>query len=77
MSRGDDAGLDEYFAQNGVSVIEWGSLVEDVLPDNRLKISMCGTDEIRTIEVIFPDDRINDLEHLKEDISGNTLITEI
>ena len=79
LTDGDDfldAGLDEYFAQKGVSVIEWGSLVENILPDDRICIFMRGTDETRAIEIAFPDARGKDLHHLQKDISDNTYITE-
>ena len=29
-----DSGLDEYFDQKGVSVLEWGKIVADVLPED-------------------------------------------
>src|SRR5665647_2061189 len=57
-----DSGLDEYFDQKGVSVLEWGKLVADVLPDDILRISMQGTDEVRTIDIIFPEVRRTELD---------------
>lgn len=78
LATGDDfldSGLDEYFDQNGVSVLEWGKLVADVLPDDVLRISMHGTDEIRKIEIVFPDIRRTELELLHKDLNGDLQIT--
>jgi tRNA threonylcarbamoyladenosine biosynthesis protein TsaE len=34
----EDLGLDEYFYGNGVTLVEWASLIEDLLPERRLAI---------------------------------------
>ncbi len=34
------AGLDEYFDMDGVCVIEWGNLIDDILPDRTLSIQL-------------------------------------
>lgn len=34
----DDLGLDDYLYGDGVTLIEWGSLIEDLLPQERLSI---------------------------------------
>ena len=34
----DELGLDEYFYGNGVTIVEWASLIEELLPPNRLSI---------------------------------------
>lgn len=34
----DDLGLEEYFEGDGLSVIEWGTLLEDNLPDDYLEL---------------------------------------
>ena len=70
-----DSGLDEYFDQKGVSVLEWGKLVADVLPDDILRISMQGTDEVRTIEIVFPEVRRTELDLLEKDLAGDLRIT--
>ncbi|WP_277630412.1 tRNA (adenosine(37)-N6)-threonylcarbamoyltransferase complex ATPase subunit type 1 TsaE [Atopococcus tabaci] len=41
----DEMGLEEYFEGEGVSVVEWGSLVEEEMPDEYLKITFAVTDE--------------------------------
>jgi tRNA threonylcarbamoyladenosine biosynthesis protein TsaE len=39
------AGLDEYFYQDGVVVMEWADLWPEILPDHRLKVEFVITDE--------------------------------
>ena len=34
----DELGLDEYFFGNGVTIVEWASLIEALLPPNRMQI---------------------------------------
>lgn len=34
----DELGLDEYFYGNGVTLVEWASLIEELLPDEALRI---------------------------------------
>lgn len=36
----DDIGLDDYLFGNGVCVVEWASLIEDLLPEERLDIKI-------------------------------------
>ncbi|WP_019123959.1 tRNA (adenosine(37)-N6)-threonylcarbamoyltransferase complex ATPase subunit type 1 TsaE [Brevibacillus massiliensis] len=36
----DQLGLDEYFYGDGVSVVEWASLIEPVLPEERLTVTL-------------------------------------
>lgn len=46
-----NAGLDEYFYRGGVCVIEWSSVIEDILPPNTIKIRITGSGSERLIEV--------------------------
>lgn len=46
-----NAGLDEYFYRGGVCVIEWSSVIEDILPANTLKVRITGCGDERIIEV--------------------------
>lgn len=50
---GEDLGLDEYFNSDGVNVIEWSQFIEDILPDEYLRIIFNRKDnlgdEFRTI----------------------------
>jgi len=78
LTNGDDfldSGLDEYFDQKGVSVLEWGKLVADALPEDILRISMQGTEEVRTITIAFPQARQMELDLLQKDIAGDLRIT--
>ncbi|MFD7523255.1 MULTISPECIES: tRNA (adenosine(37)-N6)-threonylcarbamoyltransferase complex ATPase subunit type 1 TsaE [Paenibacillus] len=38
LEEAEDLGLDEYFYGEGLTLIEWASLVEELLPPNRLEI---------------------------------------
>jgi tRNA threonylcarbamoyladenosine biosynthesis protein TsaE len=44
LEEADDLGLDEYFYGTGVTLIEWSSLIKELLPANRLSITIehCG-----------------------------------
>lgn len=66
-----DSGLDEYLYKDGVSVLEWGRLVADALPENILRISMHGSDETRRIDISFPDSRKEDLASLADSLTGD------
>ena len=46
-----DAGLDEYFDRGGVCVIEWSSVIDDLLPKDTVRITITGSGEMRKIEV--------------------------
>ncbi|MBR1798146.1 MAG: tRNA (adenosine(37)-N6)-threonylcarbamoyltransferase complex ATPase subunit type 1 TsaE [Clostridiales bacterium] len=46
-----DAGLDEYFDRGGVCVIEWSSVIDDLLPRGTIRVKITGTGEMRQIEV--------------------------
>ncbi len=52
-----ELGLDEYFTAGGVSVLEWGEALSDLLPAASLAISLHRTEEaeeIRLIELCWP-----------------------
>lgn len=54
LSGSDDfinSGLDEYFERNGVCVIEWSTVIEDILPSGTVHIRIRGTGDGRRIEV--------------------------
>lgn len=50
-----EIGFDEYIYGNGVSVIEWAELIEDILPKNRYNVTilkdMSKHDDYRTIKI--------------------------
>lgn len=41
----EDLGLEEYFESDGISLVEWGSMIEELLPKNRLEIILYHQDE--------------------------------
>lgn len=40
VSEMDEIGYDEYFYSDGVCLIEWGSLISDILPDETIYINI-------------------------------------
>ncbi|WP_424767964.1 tRNA (adenosine(37)-N6)-threonylcarbamoyltransferase complex ATPase subunit type 1 TsaE [Paenibacillus sp. sgz302251] len=52
LEEADELGLDDYFYGNGVTIVEWASLIQELLPDNRLElyIEHLG-DEMRKIKL--------------------------
>lgn len=45
MEEADELGLDEYFYGQGVTVVEWASLIEELLPEQYLAIEIETIDE--------------------------------
>ena len=41
----EDLGFDEYFDDHAVTVIEWSTFIQDLLPDNHLTINLTAVDE--------------------------------
>ena len=50
------AGLDEYFGYEGLCVIEWSNIIDDILPEGTLRIRIEGVSDERTFEAEGPDD---------------------
>lgn len=42
---GEDLGFDDYFFDNGVTVVEWPQMIEEYLPDSYMKINLKYIDE--------------------------------
>ena len=42
---GSDFDLEEYFYQDGICVIEWAEIITDILPEERLDITISITGE--------------------------------
>lgn len=61
-----DAGLDEYFGRDGVCAIEWSTVIEDALPEERLAIAIAGNGDERTITIAFGDSFRAKMETVKE-----------
>ena len=68
-SSGDDA-LSEYFDLNGVSVVEWADIIDDLLPDNlwHITITNISLDE-RLFKLECNDD--TNMEKVKETLRSN------
>ena len=49
-----DLNLDEYFYGKGVSIIEWGEMLGDLLPDERLDIIIKVTGEDKRTIILKP-----------------------
>lgn len=43
MEEADELGLDEYFEGAGVTLVEWASLIEPLLPEERLHLRLTTT----------------------------------
>ena len=44
------SGLDEYFYRDGVCVIEWSDIIEELLPQDTIRMTITGDGNIRTFE---------------------------
>lgn len=68
----EDLGYEEYFYGRGVCLIEWAQLVEDVLPEDRLDITLTrGADlaDTRVVELVPAGERYRQLvEELIESV---------
>ena len=47
-ASGADLGLDEYFEGDGLSVVEWGNLLEEALPEDYLELILEKSDTDKT-----------------------------
>ena len=53
LSGPDDflmSGLDEYFFRGGVCVIEWSDIIDELLPQDTIKMKITGDGNTRTFE---------------------------
>ena len=53
LSGPDDflmSGLDEYFYRDGVCVIEWSDIIDELLPPDTIKMTITGDGNLRTFE---------------------------
>ena len=71
-----DIGFEEYLSSEGVSVIEWGELIRDILPNEIININVKKALEesldTRLIEVDFVGDRYSDYQKRLEEILRNS-----
>lgn len=50
----EDIGIEEYFNKNGICIIEWPDMIEDILPKERLDIKIKVTGEEKRVFIIKP-----------------------
>ena len=50
----DGIGIEEYFLKNGVVIIEWASMIKDILPEEYLSIKFKLLDENKRTIIITP-----------------------
>lgn len=55
-----DSGLDEYFDYEGICIIEWSSIIGDLLPGNAIRMFIRGVGNERDIEVVFDEDKFEE-----------------
>ena len=61
------AGLDEYFGYEGLCVIEWSNIIDDILPEDTLRIRIEGVSDQRTFEAEGPEDKTAILKSAAEE----------
>jgi tRNA threonylcarbamoyladenosine biosynthesis protein TsaE len=68
MEEADELGLDDYFFGAGVTLIEWSSLIGELLPANRLSVTIehCGEQSRLFRLTPYGDPYVQWCEHLKE-----------
>ncbi|SFE80302.1 tRNA (adenosine(37)-N6)-threonylcarbamoyltransferase complex ATPase subunit type 1 TsaE [Peptostreptococcus sp. D1] len=52
-----DIGFDEYINSDGICIIEWSSIIRDILPKERLEINLNYSDTGREMEIISYGDK--------------------
>ena len=68
----DDIGLEEYFYGEGVCVVEWASIVEDLLPQERLEIKIYRQgDTERLMEFTAIGEKYQFIEEVLRDASAS------
>lgn len=50
----DGVGIEDYFSKNGVVIIEWASMIKDILPEEYLSVKFNLIDENKRIIIITP-----------------------
>jgi tRNA threonylcarbamoyladenosine biosynthesis protein TsaE len=50
----ESIGFNDYFNSDGISIIEWSELIEDILPEERLDIKFKVIDENTRVLVLKP-----------------------
>ncbi|WP_412521439.1 tRNA (adenosine(37)-N6)-threonylcarbamoyltransferase complex ATPase subunit type 1 TsaE [Staphylococcus simulans] len=67
----EDLGFDEYFEDHAVTVIEWSTFIQDLLPDDHLTINLTAIDENKRTVTIEANGA--HYAQLKEDVTRDLL----
>jgi len=62
------SGLDEYFYEGGVVVIEWSKIIDDIIPEGSIKMVIRGSGDVRQFEADIPADRYEDVKKIVEEL---------
>ena len=52
--KSNNIGIEDYFDKGGIVIIEWASMISDILPQERLEINFKIIDEDKRVLVIKP-----------------------
>ena len=55
------SGLDEYFYRDGVCVIEWSDIIDELLPQDVIKMTITGAGNERTFECVCSDKHLKNI----------------
>ena len=55
------SGLDEYFYRDGVCVIEWSDIIDELLPEDVIKMTITGDGTERTFECECSDKHLKNI----------------
>ncbi|MBP1892468.1 tRNA threonylcarbamoyladenosine biosynthesis protein TsaE [Paenibacillus lactis] len=58
IDEADELGLDEYFYGDGVCLVEWSSLITDLMPEQYLQLSIAMTDEGDRLMTLTPQGKL-------------------
>ena len=50
----EDIGINDYFNKNGITIVEWADIINDILPSERLVIKFKVIDEDTRVLVFIP-----------------------
>jgi tRNA threonylcarbamoyladenosine biosynthesis protein TsaE len=60
------SGLDEYFFRGGVCVIEWSDIIEELLPEDTIKMTITGDGNTRNFACESGEKHINYIKEAAE-----------
>lgn len=75
LSGPDDflmSGLDEYFYRDGVCVIEWSDIIDELLPQNVIRMTITGDGNTRIFECVCSDEYSSVIEEAAQKAGAET-----